>query len=386
MRTHFLPFSSPSLGEEEIREVVACLRSGWLTTGLKTTQFEDAFATFIGCEHAIAVNSCTSALHLALEAAGVRAGHEVITSPMTFAATAAVIEHLNARPVFVDCDPGTFNLDPHAIAQRISPRTRAIIPVHFAGQACDMDPILAVARQHNLSIIEDAAHALPTRYKGMIVGTLGDITCFSFYVTKTLTTGEGGMVVTNNSQYAERIRLMRLHGITRDAWKRYSQNGSWFYEISAPGYKYNLTDIAASIGIPQLHKSHLFYERRKTIAQIYTHALSDIPHIRTPSVMSYGEPSWHLYVILLNLDALAISRDMFIRELGLRKIGVSVHFIPLHIQPYYRKTYGYKPHDYPNAFAAYQRMVSLPIYPAMTDEDVADVVKAVGDIVRRFTR
>lgn len=386
MRKDFLPFSSPWLGEEEINEVVHCLRSGWLTTGLKVKRLEEAFSKWIGCQHAVAVNSCTAALHLSLEAIGVCPDHEVITSPMTFGATAGVIEHLKAKPVFADCDPRTFTINPGQIEDRISPKTKALIPVHFAGQACDMDPILDIAKSHNLAVIEDAAHALPTTYKGRNIGTLGDTTCFSFYVTKNITTGEGGMVTTNNPRYAERIRTMRLHGMTKDAWKRYSQNGSWFYEITAPGYKYNLTDIAASIGIHQLEKCDLFYERRKAIALTYTLAFSDLPAITPPRVMAHGIHSWHLYVILLNLDALLIDRDAFIRELLARNVGVSVHFIPLHLHPYYRDKYGYRPEDYPNAFDAFQRMISLPIYPKMTDADVSDVIESVRDVAERYRR
>lgn len=386
MRADFLSWSSPSIGDEEIAEVISCLRSGWLTTGVKVKQFEEEFSKFIGSDNAIAVNSCTAALHLSLEAIGVRAGDEVITCPMTFASTAAVIEHLKAKPVFVDCEPETLTISPSAIEAHLSPRTRAILPVHFAGQSCDMDPILEIADRYSLSVVEDAAHALPASYKGRMVGTIGDLTCFSFYVTKNITTGEGGMVTTRDANLAQRIRLMRLHGMTKDAWKRYSQNGSWCYEVLEPGYKYNLTDIAASIGIHQLRKCDLFHERRATIAQMYTHLFADLPEILTPRVMNYGTHAWHLYVIRLDLNALGIDRDTFITELLARNIGVSVHFIPLHIQPYYRDTYGYCPDDFPNAWHAFQRMISLPIYPKMTDNDVADVIEAVRDLVRRNKR
>lgn len=386
MRQAFLPFSSPSLGEEEIAEVVSCLRSGWLTTGPKTKQFETQFADFVGSRHAIAVNSCTAALHLSLEAAGVTVGDEVITSPMTFASTAAVIEHLRAKPVFADCDPLTLTIDPTNIERNLSPKTKAIIPVHFAGQACDMTPILEIGKHYAIPIIEDAAHALPTTYKGGFVGTLGDMTCFSFYVTKTITTGEGGIVATNNSAYAEHVRAMSLHGMTRDAWKRYRHDGGWFYEILSPGYKYNLTDIAASLGIHQLQKCNEFHKRRERIAEMYTEAFSSIPAIRTPYHRGDGEHSWHLYVITLNLHALTIPRDRFIAELLHRNIGVSVHFIPIHIHPYYRDTYGYKPQDFPHAFHAYERMISIPIYPKMTDQDVADVIEAVLEIATLHKR
>lgn len=386
MRETFLPFSCPSLGDEEIAEVVSCLRSGWLTTGPKTAQFEKQFAHFIGSRHAIAVNSCTAALHLSLEAAGVTEGVEVITSPITFGSTAGVIEHLKAKPVFADCDPMTLTLDPTEVEKNLSAKTKVLLPVHFAGQACDMAPILDIAKTHHLTVIEDAAHALPSSYKGHPIGTLGDMTCFSFYVTKTITTGEGGIVTTNNSHYADRVRLMSLHGMSKDAWNRYTHNGSWFYEILSPGYKYNLTDIAASIGIHQLQKCKDFYERRRRIAQMYTEAFSSLPAVRTPYLRGDGDHSWHLYVIMLNLDALTISRDHFITELRQKNIGVSVHFVPLHLHPYYRHTYGYKPHDFPHAFHAYERMISLPIYPKMTDDDVADVIEAIFHIVRMYKR
>jgi dTDP-4-amino-4,6-dideoxygalactose transaminase len=354
--------------------------------GQKVREFEEAFAQFAGSPHAIAVNSCTAALHLALEAAGVHAGDEVITTPLTFASTVGVIEHLSARPVFADCDPRTLTISPAAIQQCISPRTKAIVPVHYAGHACDMDPILQLASSHGLCVIEDAAHALPTLYKGRLVGNIGDLTCFSFYVTKNITTGEGGMITTANNEYAERARLMRLHGMTKDAWKRYSKNGSWSYDILAPGYKYNLTDIAASIGIHQLKKCHLFHQRRHTIAAMYTQGLRDLSQLETPHVPEEGQHAWHLYVILLNLEALTIDREAFIRHLTALNIGISVHFIPLHIQPYYRQRYGYKPDDFPNAFSSYERLISLPIYPRMTDADVEYVIECVRHIARRYAR
>jgi perosamine synthetase len=305
---------------------------------------------------------------------------------MTFASTVAVIEHLGATPVFADCDPRTLTISPDAIHRRISPRTKAIVPVHFAGQACDMESILQLASSRHFCVIEDAAHAIPTLYRGKLVGTIGDLTCFSFYVTKNITTGEGGMITTANNEYAERARVMRLHGMTKDAWKRYSKNGSWFYEILAPGYKYNLTDIAASIGIHQLKKCRLFHQRRQTIAAMYTRSLRDLPQLETPHVLEDGQHAWHLYVILLNLEALTIDREAFIRHLTALNIGVSVHFIPLHIQPYYRQKYGYKPHDFPNTFSSYERLISLPIYPRMTGADVEYVIECVRHIATRYAR
>ena len=382
MRGEFLPFAAPLLGDEEIQEVVHCLRSGWLTTGHKVKQFEREFGEFIGAKHALAVNSCTAALHLALEAVGVGPGDEVITTPMTFTATAAVIEHLGARPVFADVTAQTLNIDPEQIRRRLSPRTKAILPVHFAGQACDMDAIVDIARGAGVPVIEDAAHAIPTRYNGRMDGTLSDITCFSFYATKNVTTGEGGMVVTDRDDIMERMRLMHLHGMSKDAWKRYTQNGSWSYEILAPGFKYNLTDIAAAIGIHQLRKCQAFHRRRLTIADQYDAAFADLPGISIPRVEDRESHGWHLYVIQVDPERLTIGRDAFIDQLIARNIGVSVHFIPLHVHPYYRERYALRPQDFPNAWGAYERIVSLPIYAKMSDDDVRHVVDAVRGIAQ----
>ena len=385
-REQFLPFALPQLGQEEIDGVLECLRSGWLTTGPKTKQFEKEFAAYVGARHALAVNSCTSALHLALEALGVGEGDEVITSPMTFTATAAVIEHLRARPVFVDVEPGTLNLDVSRIEERITPRTRAILPVHFAGQACDMETLLGVARARKLPVVEDAAHAIPTRYHGRLLGNLSDVTCFSFYATKNLTTGEGGMLTTERDDVADRVRLMHLHGMSRDAWKRYTESGSWAYEILAPGFKYNLSDVASAIGLGQLHQVETFHARRREIARRYNAAFADLPGIQVPAVSDDYAHGWHLYVIQVDPARLTIGRDEFIRQLMVRKVGVSVHFIPLHIQPYYRDRYGFSPSDYPNAMAAYERILSLPIYSRMSDADIDDVIGAVRDVVETHRR
>jgi dTDP-4-amino-4,6-dideoxygalactose transaminase len=376
----FIPFAAPWIGQEEIDEVVGCLRSGWLTRGQKVAQFETEFAAYIGARHALAVNSCTSALHLALEAVGVGDGDEIITTPMTFTATAAVIEHLGARPVFVDCEADTLNLDAAAIERAITTRTRGILPVHYAGQACDMEAILALARSRNLRVIEDAAHALPTRRDGRMVGTFGDVTCFSFYATKNLTTGEGGMVVTNDETIAERVKLMHLHGMSRDAWNRYTRGGAWSYEVLAPGFKYNMTDLAAAIGIHQLRKCDAFHARRLEIARRYSEAFAHLPGITPPRVQDMPGHAWHLYVIQVDAALAGISRDAFIERLTERGIGTSVHFIPLHVQPYYREKYDLQPADFPQAFAAYQRILSLPIYAKMSDAEVARVIDAVSEI------
>lgn len=391
----YLPFAVPFIGEEEIAEVVEALKSGWITTGPRTHQFEEDFASYIGCKHAVAVNSCTAALHLALYAIGLKRGEKVITTPLTFAATAEVIHYFGAHPVFVDVDPVSLNIDPEKIRQRLEKpvpkeRVRAIIPVHLGGWPCDMDAILVLAANHGLRVVEDAAHALPAKYKGRMMGTIGDITAFSFYANKNITTGEGGMATTDNDEYAETMRIMRLHGISKDAWKRYTARGNWHYEIHKPGFKYNLTDVAAAMGIHQLRKCDQFYRRRENIAHLYHEGLSNVDEIAVPawSFDSAGdqqkglEHSWHLYVIRLNLKKLKIPRGEFIDDLKKRGIGTSVHFIPLHMHPFYRKKYRYKPEDFPHAQKAFEEIISLPIYPKMTDDDVRYVVSSVKETVR----
>jgi dTDP-4-amino-4,6-dideoxygalactose transaminase len=373
----FLPFHVPEIGEEEIRSVVETLKSGWLTTGSKVKAFEEDLSAYVGAVHAVAVNSGTAALHLALDAIGIREGDEVILPTMTFAATAEVVLYFKANPVLLDCQPDTLNLEPNRLEAAITPKTKAIIPVHIGGQSCDMDPILEIARAHDLNVIEDAAHALPASYKGRKVGTISDITCFSFYATKTITTGEGGMATTDNSEWAKRMRVMSLHGISHDAWKRYTKEGSWYYEILQPGFKYNLTDIAAAIGIEQLKKSDEFWNARKRIAGIYDDGFADSPEIQTPVSRPFAQHAWHLYPIQLNLERLRINRKDFVEKLHERGIGTSVHFIPLHLHPYYRDTFGYRPGDFPIASSVFERLISLPIYPKMTDSDIEQVVAAV---------
>jgi perosamine synthetase len=386
VRTQYLPFHLPDIAEDEIQAVTETLRSGWLTTGPKVRQLEEDFARYVGSPYAVAVNSGTAALHLALEAVGVSAGDEVIIPTMTFAATGEVVRYLSAIPVLVDCREDTLNLDPSQIERAVTSRTKAIIPVHFAGHPCEMDKILAIAKAHKLTVIEDAAHALPTRFQGAMVGALGDITCFSFYATKTITTGEGGMATTANREWAERMRMMSLHGISKDAWKRYSAEGSWYYEILAPGYKYNLTDIAASIGIQQLKKCDQFWQRRQRYATLYADAFRDVPGITVPPVMEGGQHAWHLYVIQLQLEQLRIDRNTFIELLKQRHIGTSVHFIPLHLHPYYRENFRYRSTDFPNASAVCERTVSLPIYPKMTESDVTYVSDVVRTLVTQHLR
>ena len=382
----FLPFHVPDIGEEEIQSVVETLRSGWLTTGSKAKQFEAEFAQRVEARHAVALNSCTAALHLGLEAVGVTEGDEVIVPTMTFAATAEVVHYLKAKPVLVDCQADTLNIDVAQIEKAISPRTKAIIPVHYAGQPCAMDRILEIARIHHLKVIEDAAHALPTRYRGRMVGALGDITCFSFYSTKTITTGEGGMATTENAEWAERMRLLSLHGISRDAVNRYTPEGNWYYEICYPGYKYNLTDIAAALGIPQLHKCDHFAAIRKRYATLYNEGFKEIPEILVPHLADDVEHAWHLYVIQLNLECLRIGRNEMIDLMKKQGIGTSVHFIPLHLHPYYRDNYGYFPNDFPVASSVFERIISLPIYPKMTELDIQYVIEVVATLIKANRR
>jgi dTDP-4-amino-4,6-dideoxygalactose transaminase len=382
----FLPFHRSDVGEEEVSEVVEVLRSGWLTTGPKVREFEREFAAMVGAEHAVAVNSCTAALHLALEAAGVSEGDEVLVPTMTFAATAEVVTYFKARPVLIDCEEDTLNLNTDRIQQAITDKTKAIIPVHFAGHPCDLKPIHAIAQAHNLHVIEDAAHALPARYHGKMIGGISDATCFSFYATKNITTGEGGMVTTNNAEWAARMRMMSLHGLSRDAWNRYSAQGSWYYEILSPGFKYNLTDIAAALGLAQLKKCERFWKGREHYAALYQEGFQDLPEITCPPAASHVQHAWHLYVIQLNVDRLQIGRDEFIRQLQQAGVGCSVHFIPLHLHPYHRDRGGHRPEDFPVASAAFQRIVSLPLYSKMTEDEVKRVIETVHDLVKKNRR
>jgi dTDP-4-amino-4,6-dideoxygalactose transaminase len=382
----FIPFHIPEIGNAEIESVVETLRSGWLTTGPKVKKFESDFSRYIGCSHAVAVNSGTAALHLALDAVGIKEGDEVVVPTMTFTATAEVILYFKARPVLVDCDPVNLNVNPQEIEKAITPKTRAIIPVHMAGQPCAMNEILEIAKKHNLRVIEDAAHALPARYQDRAVGTIGDITCFSFYATKTITTGEGGMAATENPEWADRMRVMSLHGISHDAWNRYTKEGTWHYEVLYPGFKYNLTDLAAAIGLEQLKKCDQFYKARKRIAGLYDQAFADLPEIRIPCSTSDVQHAWHLYIIQLRLERLKIDRSTFIKALADHNIGTSVHFIPLHHHPFYRNTFGYRPIDFPQATGAFESIISLPIYPSMTEEDIDYVSKAVRQLAEEHRR
>lgn len=415
MRETFLPFALPDIGDEERRQVLEVLDSGWITSGPKTQQFEREAAAFLGAAHAVAVNSCTAAMHLTLEAAGLGPGDLVLTTPYTFAATAEVVRYFDAVPVFVDIEPDTFHLDASRLAEAVEAlqrgsrqtsllppalregppsrlgKLKAIMPVHMAGHPCDLDPIYAVAGRHGLAVIEDAAHAFGTTYKGLPIGCPRhgngfSAVCFSFYATKTITTAEGGLITTADETLAERCRTMALHGISKNGWKRYTAEGSWHYDINAPGYKYNLTDLAAALGLAQLGKAERMRRRRADIARRYTDAFRTRPELQVPADAQGDQHAWHLYMLRLNLDRLLIDRAQFMTELKQRKIGASVHFIPLHTHPYYRQTYGYAPEDFPVAYREYQREVSLPIYSKMSDADVDDVVEAVLSIVTTFRR
>ncbi len=375
-----IPFHKAYLGSEEADAAAEVIRSGWLTMGEKTFRFEKDFSAYTGAANSIAVNSCTAALHLALKAIGLRAGDEVIIPAMTFIATWEVITYSGAKPVLADIDPGSFLINPAEIEKKITSKTRAIIPVHYGGESCDMDAIMEIARKHKLIVIEDAAHALPTLYNGKMVGTISDITCFSFYATKTITTGEGGMITTASSEWADRIRRLRLHGITKDAWNRYSEKGTWQYDVSEAGYKYNMTDIASAIGIEQLKKSDLMNKMRHEIADKYNNAFKNSELLDTWCVRDDNECAWHLYPVLVNTDAVKISRDEFIDKLKEAGIGTSVHYIPMYRFSCFDKS-GYTPADFPACELMFSRQVSLPIYPGMTGEETDYVIGTVLSIL-----
>ncbi len=372
-----IPFHKTHTTQEEIDAVVATLKSGWLTTGPKVVEFERAFKEYMGVKEAINLNSATAALHLALKAIGLKEGDEVIVPTNTFVATAEVVTYFNAKPILCDIEEDTHNIDVSKIEPLITPKTKAIIPVHFGGQPCDMDEIYEIAAKYNLRVIEDAAHALPSSYKGVKVGALPktDITCFSFYATKTLSTGEGGMATTNNAEFAKSMRINRLHGIDRDAWDRYTSRGSWYYEIVDNGNKYNSTDINAALGLVQLKKQEMLREKRAAIAKRYLEAFANNPKITLPLVKEGRKTSWHLFVIKV------ANRDGLIKELKSRGIGCSVHFIPVHKHPYYKERYGYRESDYPVANRVFEQSLSLPIYPDMSEEEVEYVIENVVELL-----
>ena len=386
MDKDYLLFHKPFISEEEIDEMVDTLRSGWLSMGPKTIKFEEEFNKYIGSKKSVAVSSWTAAGHLTLEAFGIEKGDEVIVPTMTFPATAEIVCYFGAIPVIVDVDKDTLNISLEEIEKAITPKTKAIIPVHYGGQPCDLDEIQEIARIHNLKVLEDAAHSLPATYKGKKIGTISDVTCFSFYATKTLSTGEGGMICTNDQEIAERCAIMRLHGINRDAWKRYSESGSWYYEVVAPGYKYNFTDLQASLGLPQLKKVDTMWEWRKKIAARYLEGFKDFDLLTLPFMKDDRESSWHLFPVRLNLEMLTKNRAQIIDELKKHNIGVGVHFMPVHQHLYYSETFKLDDKNYPIASATFPRLMSLPIYPGMTDSSVEKVISTVTEILNQFRR
>ncbi|MFN8535606.1 MAG: DegT/DnrJ/EryC1/StrS aminotransferase family protein [Dehalococcoidia bacterium] len=383
MRDSYLPLCTPSITDAEIAAVTTAMRSGWLSTGPKVREFEEAVSAYTGAKHAIAVSSCTAALQIALAAHDIGPGDEVITTPITFVSTANVVIHQGARPVFADIDPRTFNISPATIERQITKQTRAIIPVHYAGLPCDMDAILAIARQHNLVVIEDAAHAIGTidAHGRQIGGNDETMAAFSFYATKTMTTGEGGVLTTSDPKLAETARHYSLHGITKDAWKRYSAAGTWYYEVLHAGFKANMTDPEASLGLVQLSRLESFIERREAICQRYDEAFRTLPELITPLNLPGVRHSRYIYPLLVRTEYLKIDRAEFITKLRDLNIGTSVHFIPVHLHPFYRDEFGHKPGDFPVSEWMYERVISLPLFPDMTDEDAGDVIEAVRYLV-----
>lgn len=386
MRKDFLIFGSPNIEQEDIDEVVDSLKSGWISTGPKVAKFESLFKSYIGSKHALALNSCTAGLHLSMIVAGLKPGDEVITTPMTFGATANAIIHTGAKPVFVDIRLPDMNMDPFKIEENISPKTKAILPVHFAGRPCNMNIIKDIAQKHHLIIIEDAAHAIEAIYHGQKIGTIGDLTVFSFYVTKNLVTGEGGMITTDNDTYAENIQTYALHGMSSGAWKRYSDEGFKHYGIVYPGFKYNMMDIQASLGIHQLKRIESYYKRRKEIWQRYNEAFSKLPLDTPPPPEENTRHAYHLYTILLKLEELNTDRDIIQQALYQENIGTGIHFISLHLHPYYQKTFGFKKGDFPNAAYVSERTISLPFSSKLSDRDVDDVIEAVTKVLTQHKK
>lgn len=381
VRDSYLIFGSPMILKEEMDEVMDSMRSCWLSTGPKVTRFEDLIKKYLKSKFIKGVNSCTAAMHLSLIVSKIGRGDEVITTPLTFSATANVISHVGAKPVFADVEKDTGNIDVLEIEKKITKKTKAIMPVHLYGRPCKMDEILKLARKHNLIVIEDAAHALGTVYKGKKIGTIGDFTCFSFYATKNLTTGEGGIISTRNKKWADLIEMYALHGMSKGAWKRYSDKGYSHYLIKVPGYKYNMMDLQASIGIQQFNKFEKMQKRRKEIWEKYNKAFSDLPLILPSPIEKNTIHAYHLYTILIRPEKLKINRDFFLKALHEENIGAGVHFISLHIHPYYKNLYKFKKNDFPNAAFISDRTISLPLSGKLTDKDVDDVISAVRKII-----
>ena len=382
----FIPFCVPYTDRREVEGAAQAIRSGWLTTGPRVSRFESAVRRSVGARHAVAVNSCTAAMHLSLAARGIKEGDEVITSPYTFAATGEAILYLRARPVFADIISATLNIDPHAVERAVTRRTRAIVPVHIAGLPCDMDPLLDIARRHRLAIIEDAAHALGAVYGGRPIGSLSDATCLSFYATKNLATGEGGMVTLNDREMADRIRRLSLHGLSRDAWKRYTRAGSWRYDVVELGYKYNMTDVAAAIGLAQLSKFRDMQAKRLRLARRYCALLGQSDTYELPTELPGSTHAWHLYVLRLRSGVLRIERDRLLHLLRARGIGASVHFLPLHLHSFYRRTFGYTGGAFPRTEAESARALSLPLYPGLSTRAQDRVVEVLLDLAERHRR
>lgn len=381
VRGNFLQFSPPSIGDTERAEVMDTMMSDWITTGPKTRLFEARLKERLEAPGLVAFNSCTAGLHVGLVVLGVGPGDEVLVPSLTFCATANVVEHVGAKPVLVDVLPDTLTIDPQAVARAITPRTKAIMPVHYAGHPVQLDPLFQLAEQHNLQVLEDAAHALPAKYKGRLVGSRKNLASFSFYATKNLTTAEGGCL-TGDAELLEKARMVGHHGMDKEAWKRFDRSGSWYYEVLLPGFKYNMTDIQASIGLRQMERLDIFQARRREVFNAYNARLGKLEALQIPVESPEVESSLHLYVLRLKLDRLRIGRNQFIEELKERQIGTSVHYLPVHMQPFYRNKYGYRPEDCPVAADAFSRMLSLPLHPGLTDQDVDDVCTAVEDIIR----
>ena len=386
VRKSFLIFGSPDIHQEDIEEVVGTLRSGWISTGPKVQRFEEMMREYTGAKFAMAVNSCTAGLHLSMLASGIMAGEEVITCPMTFAATANVIHHINAKPVFVDCMRDSMTIDPSLIEKKITRKTKAIIPIHFAGRPADMTPIMKIAKKYKLIVIEDAAHALEARYKGRKIGTIGDLSSFSFYVTKNVTTGEGGMVTTNNGEYAKKIQQYALHGLSKGAWKRYSDEEFKHYHVIFPGYKYNMMDIQAALGLHQLSRVEANLKRREQIWNYYNKEFKVLPLFTPESLDKNMRHARHLYTILIDLQHVKADRDTIQKALFCENIGTGIHYISLHLHPYYKNTYGFKESDFPNAEFISDRTLSLPLSPKLTDDDIQDVAKAVKKVLLYYSK
>ncbi len=377
-----IPFHRPYMTEDEVKAASECIRNGWLTMGLKTVEFEKNFSAYIGCSESVAVNSCTAAMHLALHCIGLKPGDEVIVPAVTFAATAEVVRYFNAMPVMADVERDTHLIDVTKIEKKITPKTRAIVPVHYAGQPADMDELADIAKRHNLKVIEDAAHSFPARNRGRIIGTIGDITRFSFYATKTIATGEGGMATTENREWADRIRVLRLHGISKDAWKRYTSEGTWEYDVVDAGFKYNPTDICSAIGVEQLKKADMMNNLRRDVVSRYDAAFLNEEAILRYKIKEDRESSYHVYPIRLNIELLKITRNQFIEEMKRRGIITSVHFIPLYRFSYYRAL-GFDAREFPASEWIFERIVSLPVYPGMTGKETDYVIENVLDILSK---